>query len=212
MSSIADTWKAIDAWLAANAPEYLEALQPPATGDQIRSVEAAIGARLPDSFVESVRVHDGQRGEMGLVPPWHLLPLAEVLQTWTMLKGFRDDGTFDPILDRTVEPDPGVRQTWWDEGWLPFADDMAANLLCLDLNPTPEGRVGQVITYFRDDGHRRVVAPDVGSWLERAARWMRDGKVAVRDLGTGTIDGWSYSVRSLEYDDWDGDAGPSANE
>src|SRR5579884_1529995 len=67
-----EIWDIIEDWLAANTPWIYESLAPPATDDEIREAEVALGLTFPDDLRESYRIHNGQK-------PWR--PFIDVQGT-----------------------------------------------------------------------------------------------------------------------------------
>ncbi|MHC4302030.1 MAG: SMI1/KNR4 family protein, partial [Planctomycetota bacterium] len=71
-------WQTIETWLAENAPPVLRTLNPPATPDEIVSLEQALGVRLPPSVRATYAIHDGESSTSdGLFGLWRLLPLGQ---------------------------------------------------------------------------------------------------------------------------------------
>ena len=50
----------IDFWLAANAPEILNNLQPGATPEAIKAAEQFLEIEFPEDVKSSYRIHNGQ--------------------------------------------------------------------------------------------------------------------------------------------------------
>lgn len=202
MSTAASAWGTIESWLRANAPDLLGMLLPPASEDQIAAAEHALGCTLPPSYADSLRVHDGQENRSPLVAGWYLLPLADVVRDWNMLRGFAADGTFDPTFDFTVQADPEVAQVEWAPSWIPVAHDAGGSLLCIDLSPRDGGTLGQVITYYSDAPQRRVVADSFVALLDRVATWMTSGRVTVIASPELVVEGEAFRMLSLEFEGW----------
>jgi len=174
-----EAWDRIEAWLAANAPRVLESLQPGATDAQIAEAEAALSVRLPDEFKASCRRHDGQGDERaGFVLGWELLSLARIGEVWAFWKDLLDGGGF---ADSVAEGGPGVRADWWNARWVPLTCSGSSNYNCLDLDPAPGGRAGQVISVWHDDGDRDALAPSFRVWLEDFAGALESGGYVVED-------------------------------
>ena len=53
-------WKQFEAWLSIHWPDGLAALNPPATDEEIELLERGLGAKLPQDFVDCLKVHNGQ--------------------------------------------------------------------------------------------------------------------------------------------------------
>jgi cell wall assembly regulator SMI1 len=87
--------------------------------------------------------HDGQRegADEPLIPPiasgqdgYRLLTLRDLTAKWARWKKLTDMGEFKGLKSG---PDRGVRDDWWNPGWIPFADNGSGDLLCLDMAPAP---------------------------------------------------------------------------
>ncbi|WP_313518876.1 SMI1/KNR4 family protein [Pseudomonas sp.] len=166
MSNAKDTltgWQRLDAWLARNDPARLADLNPPASADAIRELERTLGLTLPGAFVDCLNAHDGQRGQAGaLFDGNQFLPIRHIAMSWSSWTELLEDGDFD---GRVARPDAGIRDGWWQRGWVPFASNGGGDYLCLDLTPAPQGRVGQVIEVLHDVPQRVLVAPSFADWF-----------------------------------------------
>jgi cell wall assembly regulator SMI1 len=188
--SVADCWKRIEAWLSVNNAELHEALNPPANNTELAQLEKVLGTRLTDDFKESWRIHNGNGDTEGsLIPPLdapddvygnsttpggcYLMPCTEIVQEWQNWKGFVDIGEFANQVSR---PDKGIQNAWWHLGWIPFASNGGGDSICLDLAPTHEGTVGQVITMNHETSERELLAPSFAQWLARLADLIEDGE------------------------------------
>lgn len=187
MSSI---WARFEAWLAANAPQLLDELNPGATDAELGQLAAAIGTEPPADFVAFYRVHNGQRGSAGgLLDGEELLSVPRMLAEWTIWHDLLQGGDFEGI---NSDPAPGVRADWWHPCWLPLTYDGAGNHCCLDLAPAPGGTRGQIIRMWHDDAERPLVATSFTEWLAQYVAGLEagdyafsedyDGIVAVDDL------------------------------
>ena len=151
----------------------------------------SFGRPLPDDLAAVLRRHDGAEF-LGLLPVrWEPaddpdlftpLPAAEILEQWESQRDLLAISQFaDAVPDHT---DPGVRPAWWDERWLPFADNGGGDLVFLDYAPAAEGTAGQVVCHDHETGTHRVQAASLTLYLEAAAeafaagrfRWEPDNK------------------------------------
>jgi cell wall assembly regulator SMI1 len=172
-------WKRIEAWLKKNAPDTFAALRPGASDDDVEQAERALGRKLPKPVVDSYKLHDGMRGGAGpLVDEWSLMALATVVREWKTLKKLLDDGTFEGT---TADAAAQIKSTWWSPGWIPIAGNGSGDYLCVDLDPEPGGKAGQVISFLHADPHRELVAKDLPAWLAQVADAMKAGKGPVRE-------------------------------
>lgn len=166
--NIAQSWACFDEWVRAMPDAVPGGFKGPAADDEIRVLEGALGAKLPDDFIASLKIHNGQ------VNPYRatldgeiLLDVRGILNEWSCWRDLVMKGAFD---GSTSDPDGGVKGDWFNVGWIPFTRDGAGNGLCLDLDPAPGGTVGQVIRVWHDDGRRERLAVSFEQWLDRAVK------------------------------------------
>jgi cell wall assembly regulator SMI1 len=178
--SVPASWKRIETWLKKKAPEVRRSLGRKATPQEIERTEAALGVSLPGDVKESYRVHNGQPEDLALVPPpeeydagYSLLPLNRMAAEWRVWKELVDSGEF--ANDRCA-PDTGIRDDWWNPGWMPFAGNGGGDFLCIDLAPADGGTSGQVITMFHAEKKRELLAPSFRDWLSNLADGLEGGE------------------------------------
>ena len=185
--SVVASWQRLEAWLKAQAPEVHASLGPPATDEAIRALEAAVGMTLPEDVRASYRLHDGQSRDLTLVPPvesgevgYSLLPLSRIAAEWKTWKGLLDGGDF---AGQVGGPDAGIRDDWWNPGWLPLTTNGGGDSHCLDLAPAGGGTSGQVITMFHAEAKRELTARSFGEWLAALADELEQGEWTLDDAG-----------------------------
>ncbi|NIE58555.1 molybdenum cofactor biosynthesis protein MoaA [Burkholderia sp. Ax-1735] len=162
-----ETWQRLEAAFAADASRLPGGLNGPASDDEIAALQTALGTRLPDAFVDSLRIHDGQADSGDEFSGSDaLLSAREILAQWRIWKGLVDGGDFDGMES---EPDPGVADDWYNLKWIPFTHDGSGNHLCIDLDPAEGGCSGQVIRVWHDDARRERIAESFSAWLARVA-------------------------------------------
>jgi cell wall assembly regulator SMI1 len=68
-----ELWKRFETWLLVHYPELLDQLNDGATDDMIFDAEEKIGIRFLIEFVESIKIHNGQKYDIypGLI--WRVL-------------------------------------------------------------------------------------------------------------------------------------------
>jgi tetratricopeptide (TPR) repeat protein len=88
---------------------------------------------------------------------------------WT---GLLDDNAF---ADFTSQPQPAIRNDWFNKLWIPITYDRSFNNFCIDLAPTDYGSEGQIITLWHDSPEREIVAMSFDSFLTAFAQDLQDG-------------------------------------
>ncbi len=163
-------WEKLEAILQDSDPEVLADLAPPATDEEIATLEQALGVILPADFVAFMKIHNGQRGmSHGLFDEWEFLSTSRILQEWCVWKDLLDGGDFDGAESC---PQSGIRPEWWNPSWIPFTYNGAGDHLCLDLAPTDAGIRGQIIMLWHDDGDRKKQADSFSDWFRQYVEQM----------------------------------------
>lgn len=196
MMPVSDTWNRIEAWLAANASMIRKSFRPAAKASALKKLQTKIGLTLPTDFIESLARFEGQKEDaehglfpiadkfLGAMPACQLFSIVEIDREWSMLKGLLDDGEFAGSQSR---PQSGVRDDWWNPGWVPIAGNGGGDSFCLDMAPDEGGSVGQVIYFFHDMKNRPLIAPSFSAWLEELAGGLESGRY-VFDEDNGIIE------------------------
>jgi cell wall assembly regulator SMI1 len=194
--SVTNAWAEIEAWLAVNAPSIRKSLRPPGKDTALKKLRTKFGLSLPLDFLQSVQVHDGQKTnaehglfpggqwELGPLPSCQLLTLAEIGTEWAMMKELFDDGNF---AGQKSEPARGIRDDWWNPGWIPIAGNGGGDYFCLDLAPAKTGTSGQFIMFFHDMDERRLIAKSYAAWLEELAKGFASGRY-ILDKDEGIVE------------------------
>src|SRR5262245_32923021 len=167
-----EIWNRIEAWLQAHVPSGDNVLSPGAAEEEIAATERFLGVSFPEEVRASFRLHNGQSGGPWLVWGCELLSLGRIREEWNAWKELLDRGTLENCRSGS---DGRVVEDWWHARWVPLTHDGAGNHYCLDLNPGPKGRAGQIIQMWHDDPERPVVAPSYRAWLAALADALEAG-------------------------------------
>ena len=106
------------------------------------------------------------------------MSLEGLLFQWRIWKELLDEGAFE---GDTGEPASGIKADWWNAKWIPITHDGSGNHLCLDLDPAPGGKMGQIITMWHDEGSRSVVTGSLTDWLTQLAEGYENGEWVYSD-------------------------------
>jgi cell wall assembly regulator SMI1 len=188
MHSIEANWHRIDAWFQSQASGLYPPLPTGVSEEALQEAEALMGARLPEDFKASYRLHNGWDAKGALLGRLTLYPLAGVVEVWQMMHDLLEAGDFDRGLGWKHEPlhfqlaDP-IRPVWWHLGWVPFAGDEweEATEWAVDLAPAPGGQEGQVIEWEHETGPGRIRSTSFAALLETFADELEAGEYIVFD-------------------------------
>jgi cell wall assembly regulator SMI1 len=172
-------WNRIETWLEENAPDVRGSLLPGATEKAIRAAEKAMGIDFPEDVKESYRVHNGQH-ELGapLMGEWQLLSLKDMVRQWKVMKKLVASGAFAENRGRPVGP---VRPDWYNLKWIPVAYNGAGDFHCVDLDPPPRGKAGQIVSFWHVDDKRERLATSFRAWVKEFADDLERGNYTVED-------------------------------
>lgn len=174
-----EIWSRIIVWIEANAPQLLEVLQPGASEAQISELESSLSIVLPDDVKALYLLCNGQSSYgYGVIDGNEFLSLERIKDEWSVWKELLDAGEFaEHDNTESNRIDPEIRNTWWSSKWIPLTYNGGGDHDCLDLDPTEEGAIGQIITMWHDDDERKVTASGIRAWLQRYAEQLETGQL-----------------------------------
>lgn len=169
------TLAALESDLASLIPQLLP-FDPGVGESQLAAAETHFGVRLPADYQALYRWRDGERDTCpsGIFFGYHFRSLAFNVELWGILQDvIGADPSLNTTILRTSAPQGWARERCIDLARIPFGDDGAMNLLCVDLDPGPAGRVGQVIHCGRDYPVVQVLAPSLTDFLDDLVEMLR---------------------------------------
>lgn len=151
--------------LETYAPKIKDSLNPPATDDELDSFQAKIGLTLPENFRTLYRAFNGQKfgvlfSDKETLHRFLNLEEIELVKQQYIKKlhqYYGDDWQDIHLPNRNVIFSDFVKNRLYHDAWLPIAisedtDGMGEmSLLCLDLDPNHEGKIGQPIGVYFDE-------------------------------------------------------------
>ncbi len=174
---IAPVLARLDRWYAANLPPQKYVFNPPATDPQIDAFEQVVGIKMPRSYRQLYKWHDGENDDRrGHIYGLPILPLRQAASDWQQwqrtLAGF--GGNRYPVPGGSW-PDGAVDPAYINPAWIPLTQDGSSGSIGLDFDPWPRGRMGQVIMFGRDEDVKVVLAESLGKFLESIAGLLESG-------------------------------------
>lgn len=168
MSSIAELWQPIEAWLKANAPLLLERFEPGASKKQITATEKELGRPLPDELKELLMIHNG--GTFAWAG-YDLMSLDNIVSTIKM----QHELFLSDYLDNENQPTPKVKGLWWNPQWTPFVDFGTGDFYVIDSDPAEQGTVGQIVEFRHDNSARPAMTSSLATWLKQIGEDLARG-------------------------------------
>lgn len=172
----------LDAWYAANLAADKYVFNPPATNEQIDAFEQLVGFRMPRSYRQLYRWHNGETDDRwGHIYGLPLLPLEQAAADWKMWTGILAEFGGDRyVVPGGAWPEGAVDPAYTNPAWIPLTHDGSGNHIGLDFDPWPGGRVGQVIIFGRDEDVKVVLAQSLGQFLGWVAGLLESGNFRLK--------------------------------
>ncbi|GME74618.1 unnamed protein product [Ambrosiozyma monospora] len=197
--SIQEYWVIFENWLRENWQEGYQSLNPPITSDQLQLLETSLDVNLPEDYKESLRIHNGSSGSVGLIDGQEYLHHEEIIRQWKIWDDLLHEGMFDDTADQDSNEDYDSQihpNCWWCSKWVPFTHDGSGDHFCIDLQPSSSGQSGQVITMWHDSPSRTVLAPSFKEYFGRYVIGVISGQFSYSEDYGGII-----NKSELENDD-----------
>ena len=170
-------WSRLEIWINKNVSEADFGLNPGATDEDFKRLEKLIKKELPEDFKRFYRIHNGQNQDPyvpGLIDTELLLSISQIESEWKSWKNFIDN---DPEAKNTEsEPQKGIKPDWWNEKWIPITSAGTGDYTCIDLDPTEEGKNGQIIRMIHDDVFRELISPSFTKWFKDYVEKIENGE------------------------------------
>ncbi len=173
--SLAEVLSSLKDYVSQHFPDIADSFNPGASDEALDAFEQHLSVTLPSEFRELYRFADGQNPQATPLfdEGYQFLSLAESRQVWDMMKELDAGGEFDWCDDVDWGP---IRGLWWHPKWIFFAQNIAGDDYCVDLNPSDSGRVGQVISFIHDDETRDHLGYSLKDFIGEYERGLRSGK------------------------------------
>lgn len=163
----------IKTWMKAKAPDVLGQLQPPATEDDLRAAEQALGFAIPDGLKQILREHDGSDDECGFwgflqfVPTSFMAAAREDLMLWV--------NTDREYSVKSADLYPEIYPELASDEWIAIGHQGYADQLAL------HAKTGRVFTAGKDIPALALVAPSLDAYIEGFASDLEAGRYHVEE-------------------------------
>jgi cell wall assembly regulator SMI1 len=167
MSEIEYYWKTIDNFLIKNNNEIYNSLSGPAGNDEINNLENILNIKLPNTFKESLLIHNGQDENNNIitfVDYQKLLSVNEMIKNYKMFCGLFENETIEFIKPNGCKYIK--RYFIYNNKWLKFTESNSEGLI-MDFDPAEKGKIGQIFYRPHDDNPvDKILTETYEEWLK----------------------------------------------
>ena len=105
------------------------------------------------------------------------LTIDRIIDEYKIWKELYDDGDFsEDGKDYGCSPEEGIKPDfWWNPKWISLTADGGGNGKMIDLDPSKEGKRGQIIQMWHDDADRSIEAQSLKDFFEKYAQDLEKG-------------------------------------
>lgn len=151
----------------------------------IDALEATTGVDLGEDVRTFYRRLNGLPDWLLLRGTWRILPLDLVEAEYV-----ENLEVFDGLGNPRAEVSGPIRDHLWNSRWVPFCTNGAGDALCLDFDPAPGGTLGQVISFWHEEGEQQVLSPSFRAFFAAFIEELQGGVYTLEDAlnyrGTAT--------------------------
>jgi cell wall assembly regulator SMI1 len=172
--------------------ERVKALKPeadfcfnePATESQIKELEQHLKITLPNDVKELYLLANGQKNKDEVeslslfTNGYQFLSLNEIRECYQFLVmcSERNDSFCD-----LYDIQGAVYGYWWNLKWIPIGYFMTGDYVCIDLVPSPKGKIGQIISFIHDDSSRDHLGFSLRDYLGSIDQGLHSGVFFIHD-------------------------------
>ena len=187
MSNIINYWKTIEDFLKITDINIFNSLSKPANEDDIKELENIIKVNLPDSFKESLLIHNGQdETENGItfVDSQKLLSINEMCKIYKELCFYFQENKTMEFMKKPYQCEYLKRNYLYNPKWLKFTKSYLSKLdgLIIDFDPAEKGTAGQI--FFRPESgipEDKIITKSYENWLERLCMLIENNEYKIKN-------------------------------
>ena len=177
-------------WMSRHLPNVIEDLQTGASPSELYGLETVWNVKFDSTFKSLYTTANGQKlkTNTGFFYGLEFLPIDRMTSFWlNQMSLIRENARNEINMDEFEKSfqKGKIREVYASEKWIPFAYDWGGNFLGLDFAPGPEGKMGQVINFGRDENVKFVVADDFDAFLQWYADQLDGGNFQINNEDDG---------------------------
>lgn len=156
--------------LKKQLPDIEERFNTGADASELKTLEAKVKCKLPLEIKELYARGNGEKPSVytGFIAGLEFMPLEHVLSEIDFLKTLDDEMM---VMGTTAIKEDSIKNLTW----IPFAFDGSRAYIAIDLTPSKEGNVGQIITIDYDYDTCYLLADSLDDLFGKMTAWLQQG-------------------------------------
>jgi cell wall assembly regulator SMI1 len=192
MSDITKYWKTIENFLKKTDIEIYNSLLGPTDEKNIKELENILKINLPETFKESLLIHNGQNENnnfITFVDYQKLSSVNKIANDYKMYCDLFDES--DVSFIKESECKYIKRNYIYNHKWLKFTESNSDGLI-IDFDPAKKGTIGQIFFRPHDDNPiDKIVAKSYENWLETLCKKIENKEYRI-DKGNILFDDFTF--------------------
>ena len=154
---------------------FMDYLNAGASDAQLTAFEGQLNSAISPELKHLLKKHNGSK-DYFVLPGWELFSTEEIVGEWKIWEELYYN-QFKPE-NYSCSPEGPIRgDEWWRLKWIPFCGDGGGNHLCIDLEPTDQGTIGQIITMWHDSPERVLISNSLTEFVTMIAEDFENGEL-----------------------------------
>ena len=184
--------------LLNKAPLVASSFLEPATEEEIDLLRCNVGRELPQELVDLYKTSKGQDPEKYANFAYGVAMLS-IGQTSSLVEKYSHvgDGNVLSYTDKGID-----KEYTFGKNRIPIADDCASCLICVDLNPTEEGSLGQVILIDYDYKVALKLAVSLADFISNFKKDLANNKYCLDEDALEDGVHWLVPDREIDPINW----------
>ncbi|CCH40868.1 putative cell wall assembly regulator [Wickerhamomyces ciferrii] len=199
VSEVEESINAIKTLIGEKFPNLRNIFQEGIPSSEINDFESEYNIKLPKDVVKYLQLVNGEspyeeqnQFMIGVFLGLEMLSLDEIKREMNVWKQVVDENPDFEEMELETYPKGFVSPVYCDaNNWIGLTTDGSGNSIGIDLNPGPQGKIGQVIVWGRDYMDERIVLFDTWScFLEKVVKDLQNDKIyKIEDNAFEMLDG-----------------------
>lgn len=194
--SLKQSWNRIETWLLTNAPKIHSSLNGSAAIDSINELNGLVGTDLPSELIEYYGIHNGIDSEAiaNLVYGIKFISIEEAIKS---IKNIEVSSASLAYADSQIKAG-----YIFHKKRIPIGGDNGTCLLCIDLDPSESGVIGQIILLDYDYNVAIKLADSLGDLFHNFQEDLTLGKYSLLPEALEDNNEWLHPIREIDPVNW----------